>query len=249
MRAGLPRRPSPSLEQRPVTRGELALALAWETALLAVRHDAARLRATAPRAREARSPPASADAVLAVDISVALVAGMNGDRRRPDAFDARSNAPVRCGDLHEQVRALVNGTVVASMLRDHAAVDRLLPPGRPSCSRSAGSTRRSTTSTQSRGRSLLDRGRLREAAALGRAAQRVATVESGLSRALEATALARLGEPERGASPRRRCAEVAGAPDGFREAVTRSACAEIAWLDGDHAAGRASTRSPGWRCR
>ena len=221
---------------------ELAVALAWRTALLAVRQDAAGVAAIAPRAYEVAERARVEEAALSVDISVALVAGMNGDRTAPDAFARALERARACGDLHEQVRALVNGTFVASMLRDHPAVDRFYAQA-AELFEERGLDSPLDDVTQSRGRSLLDRGRLREAAALGRAAQRVATVESGLSRALEATALARLGEPGARSLAEAALAEVAGAPDGFREAVTRSACAEIAWLEGDHAAGRRHARA------
>jgi DNA-binding CsgD family transcriptional regulator len=216
---------------------ELAVALAWKTALLAVRHDAAGVHAIAPRAYAVAERARVEEAAVSVDISVALIAGMQGDRTAPDAFERALERARRCGDLHEQVRALVNGTVIASMLRDHAAVERFYAQA-SELFEERGLDSPLDDVTQSRGRSMLDRGRLREAAALGRTAQRVATVESGLSRALEATALARLGAPGARDVAEAALAEVTGAPDGFREAVTRSACAEIAWLEGDHAAGR-----------
>ena len=214
-----------------------ALALAWQTTLLAVRHDAQRLWAVVPRAREAAHRAHSAVAALAVDISVALVTGMEGDPEAPQAFERALAEARRCGDLHEQIRALVNGLVVAVMLRDHATVDRLYPQAAELFDE-RGLDAPLDDVTQSLGKSLLDRGRLREAAALGHAAHRAVSVESATSTALEATALARLGEPGARALAEGALAEVAGAPDGYREAVARIACAEIEWLDGNHAAGR-----------
>ena len=227
---------------------ELAVALAWRTALLAVRHDAAGVAAIAPRAYEVAERARVEEAALSVDISVALVAGMNGDRTAPDAFARALERARACGDLHEQVRALVNGTFVASMLRDHPAVDRFYAQA-AELFEERGLDSPLDDVTQSRGRSLLDRGRLREAAALGRAAQRVATVESGLSRALEATALARLGEPGARSLAEAALAEVAGAPDGFREAVTRSWRAPRSRGSRATTSRGAGTRSRAWRCR
>ncbi|MDP9258196.1 MAG: AAA family ATPase, partial [Actinomycetota bacterium] len=223
--------------ERAGDEAELALALAWNVTLLAVRHDSARLRALVPRARQAAERAQSAVAGVAIDISVALVDGMEGDPSAPLAFEQALADAWRCGDLHEQVRALVNGMVVAAMLRDHANADRLFPQAERLFSE-RGLDAPLDDVTQSLGKSLLDRGRLRDAAALGRAAHRVVAVESAISTALEATALARLGEPGARELAFGALAEVAGAPDGFREAVVRAACAEIEWLDGNHAAGR-----------
>jgi DNA-binding CsgD family transcriptional regulator/tetratricopeptide (TPR) repeat protein len=221
---------------------ELALALAWKTGLLALLHDCAGVRALAPRAYAAASKAGVEEAAIALDISVALVAGMGGDRTAPDAFKRALARARRCGAVEQQVRALVNGTVVAALLRDHGCVETLYTEA-VELFEEQGLDSPLDDVTQSRGKSLLDRGLLREAAAAGRAAQRVATVESALSRALEATALARLGEPGARVLAEAALDEVVGAPDGYREAVARSACAEIEWLSGDHAAGRTHARA------
>jgi DNA-binding CsgD family transcriptional regulator/tetratricopeptide (TPR) repeat protein len=215
---------------------ELALALAWKTALLAVRHDAGRLRAIAPRAGVAARRAGSAEAEVAVDISLALLEGMEGDATAPLAFERALADARRCGDLQQQVRALVNGMVVAAMLRDHATVERLYPQAELLFVERALDAPLDDV-TQSWGKSLLDRGRLREAAACARSAHRVVAVESVIPTALEATALARLGEAGARALATGALADVVGAPDGFREAKVRVACAEIEWLAGDLGAG------------
>ena len=110
---------------------------------------------------------------------------------------------------------------------------------RPSaCSASADSMRRSTTSRSRSARACWI------AAACGRPApsdmQPIASRRSSppIATALEATALARLGEPGARELAAAALAEVAGAADGFREAEVRAACAEIEWLAGNHEAGR-----------
>jgi DNA-binding CsgD family transcriptional regulator len=174
---------------------------------------------------------------VAIDISVALVSGMEGDPAASRALERALTEARRCGDLHEQVRALVNGMVIAAMLRDHATADRLYPQAAELFGE-RGLDAPLDDVTQSLGKSVLDRGRLREAAALGHAAHRAVSVESATSTALEATAFARLGEPGARALAAGALAEVVGAPDGYREAVARIACAEIEWLDGNLVAGR-----------
>jgi len=59
---------------------------------------------------------------------------------------------------------------------------------------------------------------------------------------LEATARARLGEPGARELAEAALAPVVGAPDGFREALTRLGCTEVAWIDGDLEAARAHVR-------
>ena len=225
------------LLERAGDQAELALALSWKTALLAVRHDRRGLDAIVPRARAVARQVGSAEAAVAIDISVALAEGMEGDARAPGAFERALADARRCGDLQQQIRALVNGLVVASMLRDHASVDRLYPQAAELFGE-RGLDAPLDDVTQSLGKSLLDRGRLRDAAELAHSAHRVVAVESAVTTALEATALARLGEPGARALAEEALSEVAGAPDGYREAVARSACAEIEWLEGNHAAGR-----------
>jgi DNA-binding CsgD family transcriptional regulator len=217
--------------------GELALALAWKTALLAVRHDRAGLDAIVPAARAAARRAQSAEASVAIDISVALADGMEGDAGAPRAFERALAEARRCGDLQQQIRALVNGLVVAAMLRDHSSVDRLYPQAAELFDE-RGLDAPLDDATQSLGKSLLDRGRLLDAAVLARSAHRVVAVESAVTTALEATALARLGESGARALAESALAEVAGAPDGYREAVARTACAEIEWLDGNLVAAR-----------
>ena len=217
---------------------ELALALAWKTALLAVRHDAGRLRAIAPRARTAARRARSAEATIAIDISMALLDGMEGDVQAPQAFERALAEATSCGDLHQQIRALVNGLVVAAMLRDHVTVDRLYPLAERLFDERALDAPLDDA-TQSLGKSMLDRGSLREAAVLARSAHRVVAVESVIPTALEATALARLGEPGARELVAGALADVVGAPDGYREAKVRVAYAEIEWLAGDLEAGLA----------
>jgi DNA-binding CsgD family transcriptional regulator len=216
---------------------ELALALSWKTALLAVRHDAVRLRAIVPRARAAARRAASSEAAVAIDISAALLDGMEGDATSPRRFELALAEARRLGDLHEQIRALVNGMVVATMLRDHDTVDRLYPQAETLLRERALDAPLDDV-TQSMARNLLDRGRIRDAAELARSAHRVVAVESAIPTAVEATARARLGEAGARELAAGALADVSGAPDGFREAVVRAACAEIEWLDGDLEAGR-----------
>lgn len=54
---------------------------------------------------------------------------------------------------------------------------------------------------------------------------------------LDALLAARVGEPGGGAILDEALAAVEGAPDGYREALVRLARAEVAWLEGDEAAG------------
>jgi DNA-binding CsgD family transcriptional regulator len=162
---------------------------------------------------------------------------MEGDRSAPRAFAHALEEARRCGDLQQQIRALVNGLVVASMLRDHVTVDRLYPQAE-ALMRERALDAPLDDVTQSLGKSVLDRGRIRESVVLARSAHRVVAVESAIATALEATGLARLGDAGARELADGALGKVAGAPDGFREATVRLACAEIAWLDGDLAAGR-----------
>ena len=197
----------------PATTASYALALAWQTTLLAVRHDAS---GTAGRR------PASARGRSAARTRLGGRAGRRHQRRARHGHGRRSRRRLRPSNARSRrrgaaatctSRSVLSSTAwsIAAMLRDHATVDRLYPQAAELFGE-RGLDAPLDDVTQSLGKSLLDRGRLREAGG-ARARRRIAPSRSSPRppTALEATALARLGEPGARALAAGALAEVAGA--------------------------------------
>jgi DNA-binding CsgD family transcriptional regulator len=216
---------------------ELALAQAGLVELLAMgpEPDAALALALPAQAVAAAEREAEASIV----ISIGLVRGLRGEEEGARLLDEGRGLAERLRSTHQLVRALVNGLVVAATRRDHARVDRLYPQAR-AIFEERGFDSPLVDVTQSYARSLIDRGRLRDArdaiegfARLGRT-----TIEAPLSDVLLAQVLGRLGEAGAAEALQRGLGALHDAPDAIREVLARIVAAELAWLDGELARGR-----------
>ena len=142
----------------------------------------------------------------------------------------------------QQIRGYVNALAVSVNIRDHETTDALFPAARALFEERLHLGPLDDV-IQSYARSLLDRGRLDDAEAVLATAPRANRVEGMLADVLLGLAAARRGRDGARALLDRALAAVEGAPDGFRESLVRLARAEVAWLEGDEAAGRAESEA------
>ena len=221
---------------------ELAIATAWLANFLALGGQAAEAADVAAEAIAAARAVGNDEALASATISLGLARGLAGDGNGLELIRDGRELALQKGLYHQQIRGYVNALVVAVNMRDHAAADALFPAA---CSLFEERIHLGPLDDviQSYARSLLDRGRLDEAEALLATAPRANRVEGMLADVLHALAAARRGDGGGGALLDAALAAVEGAPDGFREALVRLARAELAWLGGDEAAGRAESEA------
>ena len=221
---------------------ELAIATAWLANFLALGGQAAEAADVAAEAIAAARAVGNDEALASATISLGLARGLAGDGNGLELIREGRELALQKGLYHQQIRGYVNALVVAVNMRDHAAADALFPAAR-SLFEERIHLGPLDDVMQSYARSLLDRGRLDEAEALLATAPRANVVEGMLADVLHALVAARRGDGGGGALLDAALAAVEGAPDGFRESLVRLARAEVAWLGGDEAAGRAESEA------
>jgi DNA-binding CsgD family transcriptional regulator len=221
---------------------ERAIATAWLANFLALGGHAPDAADVAAEAIAAARAVRNDEALASATISLGLARGLAGDRNGLELIREGRELALRQGFYHQQIRGYVNALVVAVIIRDHAAADALFPAAR-SLFEERLHLGPLDDVIQSYARSLLDRGRLDDAEALLATAPRANRVEGMLADVLNALVAARRGDGEGRALLDPALATVEGAPDGFREAFVRLARAELAWLAGDEAAGRAEAEA------
>jgi DNA-binding CsgD family transcriptional regulator/tetratricopeptide (TPR) repeat protein len=211
---------------------ELAVATAWLSGFLALGLQSSEAVAVAERAVATARAVGNDEALAGATISLGLALGLGGDRAGLEHLRAGRELALTRGIRQQIIRGYVNGLVVAVVLRDYTECDALFAPALEQLEHMAILSSVDDI-TQSYARSLIDRGRLDEAAALLENAPRENKVEGVLTDTLVAIIHARRGE--NGAMPilDEALVQVEGAPDGFREGAVRLARAEAAWIAGD----------------
>jgi DNA-binding CsgD family transcriptional regulator/tetratricopeptide (TPR) repeat protein len=221
---------------------ELAIATAWLANFLALGGQAPDAADVAAEAIAAAEAVGNDEALASATISLGLARGLAGDRYGLELIRDGRELALREDLYHQQIRGYVNALAVAVIMRDHAAADALFPAAR-SLFEERLHLGPLDDVIQSYARSLLDRGRLDEAEALLATAPLTNRVEGMLADVLGALVTARRGDGGGRALLDPTLAAVEGAPDGFRESLVRLARAELAWLEGDEAAGRAESHA------
>lgn len=223
--------------------GELAVATAWRANFLALGAHAREAADVAIEAIAAARAVGNDEALASATISLGLAHGLAGDPLGLDRIREGRELAVERGFYSQQIRGYVNALVVAATMREHDASDALFPAARALFEEQLHLGSPLDDITQSYARSLLDRGRMDEAEALLATAPRANVVEGMLADVLYALIAARQDHGGAGALLDRALASVEGAPDGFRESLVRLARAEVAWLAGDDATGRAESEA------
>jgi DNA-binding CsgD family transcriptional regulator/tetratricopeptide (TPR) repeat protein len=221
---------------------ELAIAKAWLANFLALGGHAPEAADVATEAIAAARAVANDEALASATISLGLARGLAGEPNGLDLVAEGRELALHQALYHQQIRGYVNGLVVAANIRDHDAADALFPAARALFQERLHLGPLDDV-TQSYARSLLDRGRLNEAEALLATSPRANLVEGMLTDVLIALAAARQGRADGRQLLDAALAAVEGARDGFREALVRLARAEVAWLEGDEAAGRSEAEA------
>jgi DNA-binding CsgD family transcriptional regulator len=221
---------------------EVAIATAWLANYLALGGQSPDAADVAAAAIAAAHAVGNDEALASATISLGLARGLAGDRDGLELIRDGRELALRHGFYLQQIRGYVNALVVAVLMREHAAADALFPAAR-SLFEERVHLGPLDDVIQSYARSLLDRGRLDEAAALLATAPRTNRVEGMLADVVAALITARRGTGGGRALLDPALAAVEGAPDGFRESLVRLARAELAWLAGDESAGRAESEA------
>jgi DNA-binding CsgD family transcriptional regulator/tetratricopeptide (TPR) repeat protein len=221
---------------------ELAIATAWLANFLALGGHAPEAAEVAIEAIAAARAVGNDEALASATISLGLARGLAGDPKGLDLIAEGRELALQQALYHQQIRGYVNALVVAVNIRDHDAADALFPAA---CALFQERLHLGPLDdiTQSYARSLLDRGRLDEAEALLATSPRANLVEGMLTDVLVALIAARRGRAGGRELLDAALAAVEGARDGFREALVRLARAEMAWLEGDEAAGRSEAEA------
>ena len=220
---------------------ELARAHAALVRIEAIAFDPARAIAHAPRALAAAAAAGLDEARIDTLISVALAHGHRGDRCAIEMLeDVRSEAQ-RAGTAIQLIRAHVNAVSVASDLREATYADRVVSDALPLFSDFETTIPRQYLLVV-HARTLLDRGRYADA--LAQLAKARGDWHGGLvvADAIEALVHARRGEHESRKQLESALAQLDELPPGWRHLFLRAALAEVAWLEGDLARGRAHAR-------
>ncbi|HST25543.1 MAG TPA: LuxR C-terminal-related transcriptional regulator, partial [Gaiellaceae bacterium] len=221
---------------------ELAIATAVLASFLALGGQAADAADVATQA-VAQARAVGNDEVLAsAMISLGLARGLAGDPKGLDWIREGRELALRRGFYAQQIRGYVNGLAVSVNTRDHRATDALFPAAQALLEERLHLSALDDV-TQSYARSLLDRGRLDEAEALLASAPHANVVEGMLGDVLAGLVRARRGRDGARELLDQALAAVEGAPDGYRESLVRAARAEIAWIEGDEARGRAEAEA------
>jgi DNA-binding CsgD family transcriptional regulator len=171
-----------------------------------------------------------------VAISVGLARGHRGLPDAPSVLLEALDAARRAGLAIQMVRTYVNLMVVAVALRDHALVDRVQSEALP-LFEAFGTPLPAIAVRAFRARSLLDRGRLDEAAAILAQGDEVWQGEWPVARACVGLIGARRGDPAAGTEIEQAW-ELLGrmvTPESSRHGMVRLALIEAAWLAGDDA--------------
>lgn len=221
---------------------ELAIAKAWLANFLAMGGQSPEAADVATEAIAAARAAGNDEALASATISLGLARGLAGDRNGLEQIREGRELALQQDMYTQQIRGYVNALVVAVTIRDHSVTDALFPAAR-ALFQERFHLGPLDDVTQSYARSLLDRGRLEEAEALLATAPHSNVVEGMLADVLHGLVTARRGRDGARALLDPALAAVEGAPDGFRESLVRLARAEIAWLEGDEAAGRAESQA------
>ncbi|HET7568669.1 MAG TPA: AAA family ATPase [Gaiellaceae bacterium] len=202
-----------------------------------------------PRALELAAEAGLEQVRLDVEISLGLARAHLGDPEAPAVLAAAARAARRAGFPIQTVRVHVNLVVAALALRRHALVDEATAEALAIFDEHQ-TTIPANAVEFYRARSLLDRGRWREAEAI-LTAERTMAAEGPTLRAVAGLLRVRRGDAGAGRLVHDAWTEIRDRPESSRHGVIRNALVEAAWLRGDRAGAlrelRAAEGTPAFR--